>query len=139
MPTMLFKRAAQDAARPCDDRGDAVRLSRRAATEAFHDAGNLHATRQGQAEARERLVRWGANEVARERAPHPLRQFLACPANPFIAALVVLAAISYAADPEDLKPVVGSIMVTVSVALRFWQDASGRNAAPTAPPSGCGA
>jgi Mg2+-importing ATPase len=75
------------------------------------------------AEARARLRENGPNEVAHEKPPHPLTQLAGAFNNPFIWVLVALAIISWLSDPTDLKPVViVSVMVTLSVGLRFWQE-----------------
>ncbi len=75
------------------------------------------------AEARRRLRTDGFNEVAHERPPHWLRQLASAFNNPFIWVLFALATISYLSDPGDLKPVIiVSVMVGLSVGLRFWQE-----------------
>lgn len=81
-------------------------------------------------EAQRRLHEMGANEVAHDRPPHALIQFLLCFKNPFIAVLAILASISYIMDiwlaapgEEDYKGViVMSTMVILSAMLRFWQE-----------------
>ncbi|MEV8532064.1 magnesium-translocating P-type ATPase [Streptomyces sp. NPDC051211] len=81
------------------------------------------------AEAALRLDRHGANEVARERAPHWFVQLAKAYCNPFIAVLVFLAAVMYWQDPADPGVVILSVMVGVSGLLRFWQEyRSGRAA-----------
>ena len=75
------------------------------------------------AEARIRLRVDGFNEVSHEKAPHWLRQLASAFNNPFIWVLFALATISYLSDPNDLKPVIiVSVMVGLSVVLRFWQE-----------------
>lgn len=75
------------------------------------------------AEARIRLRINGFNEVSHEKAPHWLRQLVSAFNNPFIWVLFALATISYLSDPNDLKPVIiVSVMVGLSVVLRFWQE-----------------
>ena len=74
-----------------------------------------------QSDAQARLEISGPNEVARERPPAWYRQLIACFNNPFIGVLVLLALVSLATD--DLKGVVVlTIMVALSVLLRFWQE-----------------
>ena len=81
-------------------------------------------------EAQRRLHEMGANEVAHDKPPHALIQFLLCFKNPFIAVLAILASISYIMDiwlaapgEEDYKGVVVmSTMVILSAMLRFWQE-----------------
>ncbi|MEU3063099.1 magnesium-translocating P-type ATPase [Streptomyces subrutilus] len=81
------------------------------------------------AEAARRLERHGPNAVARERAPRWYLQLAKAYANPFIAVLVLLAAVMYAQDPADPGVVILSVMVGISGLLRFWQEfRSGRAA-----------
>jgi Mg2+-importing ATPase len=76
-----------------------------------------------EAEADERLVELGPNEVASEKPPFWLWQLLICFKNPFIIVLVVLAIIQYVTNPDDLRPVViVCVMVAISVGLQFWQE-----------------
>ncbi|MFI5986308.1 magnesium-translocating P-type ATPase [Streptomyces sp. NPDC051555] len=92
---------------------------------------DLSATRNGltHAEAALRLERDGANVVAHERAPYWWVQLAKAFANPFIAVLVVLAAVMYWQDPADPGVVILSVMIGVSGLLRFWQEfRSGRAA-----------
>lgn len=107
------------------DRIFSVRAAREAGNDPETTLRILQATRDGltTAEAQARLRQEGPNEVAHDRPPHWLVQLAACFRNPFILVLVALAAISWAVDPADLKPVaVVSVMVTISVALRFSQE-----------------
>lgn len=83
-----------------------------------------------EAEAEARLLRSGANEVAREKTPHWTLQLLATLKNPFILVLAGLATVSLIMEPEDFKgPVIIGTMILLSVVLRFWQELrSGRAA-----------
>ncbi len=75
------------------------------------------------AEARARLRQDGPNEVAHDRPPHWVVQLVTAFNNPFIWVLFALATISYLSDRTDLKPVIiVSVMVGLSVTLRFWQE-----------------
>ncbi|MFC9815549.1 magnesium-translocating P-type ATPase [Streptomyces virginiae] len=81
------------------------------------------------AEAALRLERHGANVVAHERAPRWYVQLAKAFWNPFIAVLVLLAAVMYWQDPADPGVVILSVMVGISGLLRFWQEfRSGRAA-----------
>ncbi|MFJ8311853.1 MULTISPECIES: magnesium-translocating P-type ATPase [unclassified Streptomyces] len=82
-----------------------------------------------QAEALDRQERHGLNVVAHERAPRWYAQLARAYANPFIAVLVLLAAVMYWQDPADPGVVILSTMVAISGLLRFWQEfRSGRAA-----------
>ncbi|WP_428944748.1 magnesium-translocating P-type ATPase [Pantoea sp. FN060301] len=84
------------------------------------------------ADAAERLLKHGKNQVANEKAPHALLQLVQAFNNPFIWVLMVLAAISYFTDyvlplrsgeESDLTGVsIMLIMVSLSGVLRFWQE-----------------
>ncbi len=84
------------------------------------------------AEALERLVTEGENEVAHEKAPPAWKQFLTAFNNPFIYVLMTLAIISFFTDyiiparqgeETDLTGVIIILtMVTLSGLLRFWQE-----------------
>ncbi|UTH74317.1 magnesium-translocating P-type ATPase [Chromobacterium sp. IIBBL 290-4] len=82
------------------------------------------------AEAAHRLQQFGPNEVAHDKPPHPLIQFLQAFKNPFVMVLIILAAISYVmdvamapADDQDwTKVIILSAMIGISGALRFWQE-----------------
>ncbi|MFC9587348.1 magnesium-translocating P-type ATPase [Streptomyces yangpuensis] len=81
------------------------------------------------AEATLRLERHGPNVVAQERAPRWYVQLAKAFRNPFIAVLVLLAAVMYWQDPADPGVVILSVMVGISGLLRFWQEyRSGRAA-----------
>ena len=88
-------------------------------------------------EVRERLHEFGLNEVAHEKAPWWYIQFFQAFLNPFIAVLFLLAIISLITDvviqgPEerDYKTVIViSIMVLLSVLLRFFQEFRSNQAA----------
>lgn len=94
----------------------------------------LNAERHGltQADAAARLLEHGKNEVASEKAPHPLVQLLQAFNNPFIWVLMVLATVSFFTDyviplhhgeESDLTGVIIMLtMVSLSGLLRFWQE-----------------
>jgi Mg2+-importing ATPase len=74
-----------------------------------------------EADAEARLAATGPNEVAHERPPVWYVQLLGCFANPFILILVLLTAVSLVTG-DDRGVAVLSIMIGVSVLLRFWQE-----------------
>lgn len=94
----------------------------------------LNTERHGltQADAAARLLEHGKNEVASEKAPHPLVQLLQAFNNPFIWVLMVLATVSFFTDyviplrhgeESDLTGVIIMLtMVSLSGLLRFWQE-----------------
>ncbi|WP_406706061.1 magnesium-translocating P-type ATPase [Sodalis sp.] len=94
----------------------------------------LHTQRSGLTddEAEQRLLDYGENRVATEKAPPALIQLLGAFNNPFIWVLIVLAAISFVTDywlplrqgdDTDLTGVsIMLLMVTLSGMLRFWQE-----------------
>ncbi len=114
------------------------KLSMRAARESQHSLaatlGNVKASRDGLTEldAAGRLQREGFNEVAHDKPPHALVQFLQALNNPFIYVLLILAGISFftdfwlaerAGEEGDLtKVIIIMTMVTLSCTLRFWQE-----------------
>jgi Mg2+-importing ATPase len=68
-----------------------------------------------------RRAQWGLNEVAHEKPPRWYVQLLHAFRNPFIILLLILAILSFLT--EDFKAtVVMSVMVLVSVLLRFVQE-----------------
>ncbi|MBR8832890.1 MAG: magnesium-translocating P-type ATPase [Stigonema ocellatum SAG 48.90 = DSM 106950] len=69
-------------------------------------------------EARDRLEKWGLNEVAHERPPQWYIQLLLAFKNPFIFLLLGLAILSYFTDNKESTVIIG-IMVLVSVLIRF--------------------
>jgi Mg2+-importing ATPase len=75
-----------------------------------------------------RRAQWGPNEVAHEKPPRWYVQLLQAFKNPFIVLLLLLAVVSFVTD--DLKAtVVISVMVLISVLIRFVQEyRSGRAA-----------
>ncbi len=102
-----------------------------------HVQANMHGLTEVEAQAR--LSECGPNEVARDKPPHALIQLLLAFQNPFIAVLMVLAAVSAvtdiflplrSGDQADYTGVAIIItMVTLSGLLRFWQEyRSGRAA-----------
>ncbi len=64
------------------------------------ELANVRATREGLTEldAAARLQREGHNEVAHDRPPHAIVQFLQALNNPFICVLLTLVAISFFTD-----------------------------------------
>ncbi|WP_298674425.1 magnesium-translocating P-type ATPase [uncultured Sphingomonas sp.] len=137
---LMTKVAPVGGARPRDRR-----LSMRAIREAHNSVettlANFRAHGGGLsgAEAAARLAKDGPNEVAHDRRPHALAQFLHAFVNPFIAVLMTLAAISAVTDillplregeTADYTSVVIIVtMVMLSALLRFWQEyRSGRAA-----------
>jgi Mg2+-importing ATPase len=82
------------------------------------------------AQSKERLSRFGLNEVQHEHAPAWIKQLFQAFINPFIGILLVIATISYVLDvwlaepgEKDYKTVVMvGIMVLVSSLLRFFQE-----------------
>ncbi|WP_454791999.1 magnesium-translocating P-type ATPase [Mycolicibacterium lutetiense] len=122
-------------------------LSPRAAAEAHNDVevtlanvrGHLDGLTSG--DAAERLAGDGPNEVAHDQAPPAILQFLEAFKNPFIAVLIVLAAISSVTDiylpmrdgqQADYTGVLIIVtMVALSALLRFWQEYRSGKAAET--------
>ena len=114
------------------------KLSMRAVREAQNAIDTTLANFKGRldgltvAEAFERLAKDGPNEVAHDKRPHALVQFLLAFKNPFIMVLMVLAAISAFTDiwlplqaGEDADPTKVSIillMVVTSAVMRFVQE-----------------
>ncbi|BCP52346.1 magnesium-translocating P-type ATPase [Kaistia sp. 32K] len=117
---------------------DNRKLSMRAVIEARNDIDMTLANVDGRldgltfAEAESRLAESGPNEVAHDKRPHALVQFLLAFKNPFIAVLIVLAAINAVTDiilplreGEDADFTGVTIIVTMvilSALLRFWQE-----------------
>jgi Mg2+-importing ATPase len=87
-----------------------------------------HADGLSAAEAAERLVRSGANEVEHEK---PLRWWLHlwhCYAIPFNLLLTALAVVSYVTEDAKATVVIG-VMVVLSTAIRFVQEGRSHRAA----------
>ncbi|MGY2291054.1 magnesium-translocating P-type ATPase [Pseudomonas sp. SDO528_S397] len=115
-----------------------TKLSMRAAREAQNGLSatlaNVRATKEGLTEldASARLQREGYNEVAHDKPPHALVQFLQALNNPFIYVLLTLGAISFVTDcwlplqageeADPTKVVIIMTMVMLSSLLRFWQE-----------------
>jgi len=115
-----------------------TRLSMRAAREAQNGLSatlaNVRATKDGLTEldAQARLQREGYNEVAHDKPPHAIVQFLQALNNPFIYVLLTLGGISFFTDcwlpmqeGEDADPtkvIIIMTMVLLSSLLRFWQE-----------------
>ncbi|MGA5543704.1 magnesium-translocating P-type ATPase [Mycobacterium sp. NPDC051198] len=137
-----FEQTALTPAKP-DDR----RLSLRAAAEAHNDVEVTLANVRGHLDgltsedAAERLAGEGPNEVAHDKAPPAILQFLEAFKNPFIAVLMVLAAISSVTDiylpmrdgqdPDYTGVLIIVTMVALSALLRFWQEYRSGKAAET--------
>ncbi|EKQ67668.1 magnesium-translocating P-type ATPase [Leptolyngbyaceae cyanobacterium JSC-12] len=115
---------------------ESAKLSLRALEEAGSSVDqvlrSLDSNRKGltEADARDRLRKYGKNEVSHEKPPAWYVQLFKAFNNPFVWILVALATVSYVMDyalaaPEDrdLKTVIIlSIMVLVSGFLRFFQE-----------------
>jgi Mg2+-importing ATPase len=71
--------------------------------------------------AGERRVEYGSNDVAHERPPRWYVQLLHAFRNPFIILLLVLAVVSYLTDDLGATIII-SVMVLISVLLRFFQE-----------------
>lgn len=137
-----FEQTALTPTKP-DDR----HLSLRAAAEAHNDVEVTLANVGGHLDgltsedAAERLAGEGPNEVAHDKAPPALLQFLEAFKNPFIAVLMVLAAISSVTDiylpmrdgqePDYTGVLIIVTMVALSALLRFWQEYRSGKAAET--------
>ncbi|MFV8266212.1 magnesium-translocating P-type ATPase [Mycolicibacterium peregrinum] len=137
-----FEQTALTPTKP-DDR----HLSLRAAAEAHNDVEVTLANVRGHLDgltsedAAERLAGEGPNEVAHDKAPPALLQFLEAFKNPFIAVLMVLAAISSVTDiylpmrdgqePDYTGVLIIVTMVALSALLRFWQEYRSGKAAET--------
>ncbi|GGB20960.1 magnesium-translocating P-type ATPase [Puia dinghuensis] len=88
-------------------------------------------------QVREKQQRFGANEIAHEKAPAWYVQLLQAFINPFIGILIVIALVSLITDvflaapaDRDYKTlIVVSIMVLLSSFLRFWQEFRSNQAA----------
>ena len=129
----LMLKGAPPAARK-EDR----KLSMRAVREAQNAIDTTLANFKGRldgltvTEAFERLAKDGPNEVAHDKRPHALVQFLMAFKNPFIMVLVVLAAISAFTDiwlplqagddPDPTKVAIILFMVVTSAVMRFVQE-----------------
>ena len=111
-------------------KGDRLRASSEAELEFLLESFSTTAQGLTEAAAAEKLRSVGPNEVARERPPAWYVQLLSALKNPFIAALVGLAAFEVWSSPDDLKgPTIIGVMITVSVGIRFVQEfRSGRAA-----------
>lgn len=122
-----------------------TKLSMRAAREAQNGLSatlaNVRATQDGLTEldASARLQREGYNEVAHDKPPHAIVQFLQALNNPFIYVLLTLGGISFITDcwlpmqdgeeADPTKVIIIMTMVLLSSLLRF-----GRNTARPNPP-----
>lgn len=95
-----------------------------------YDFFETQASGLSQEQADERLKEYGLNEVAREKASHPLMIFIKAFINPFIGVLMVLAIISLVldvimappAEKEWTSVAVITTMVLLSVILKFSQE-----------------
>ncbi|MCF5319859.1 magnesium-translocating P-type ATPase, partial [Pseudomonas simiae] len=115
-----------------------TKLSMRAAREAHNGLSatlaNVRATQDGLTEldACGRLQREGYNEVAHDKPPHAIVQFLQALNNPFIYVLLTLGGISFFTDcwlpmqegeeADPTKVIIIMTMVLLSSLLRFWQE-----------------
>ena len=115
-----------------------TKLSMRAAREAHNGLSatlaNVRATQDGLTEldATARLQREGYNEVAHDKPPHAIVQFLQALNNPFIYVLLTLGVISFFTDcwlplqhgeeADPTKVIIIMTMVMLSSLLRFWQE-----------------
>lgn len=89
------------------------------------------------AEVSERRKKFGFNEIAHEKAAPWYVQLFQAFLNPFIAVLIVLAAVSFIIDVMLVAPeeqsyktvIVVGVMVMLSSLLRFWQEYSSNRAA----------
>ncbi|WP_339532989.1 magnesium-translocating P-type ATPase [Pseudomonas mucidolens] len=115
-----------------------AKLSMRAAREAHNGLtatlANVRSSKDGLTEldASARLQREGYNEVAHDKPPHAVVQFLQALNNPFIYVLLTLGAISFVTDywlplrageeTELTKVIIIMTMVLLSSLLRFWQE-----------------
>ncbi|PKH22755.1 magnesium-translocating P-type ATPase [Enterobacterales bacterium CwR94] len=85
-----------------------------------------------QQQAEDRLLQFGRNQVAQEKAPAALIQLLLAFKNPFIFVLMGLAAISVMTDvvlpmrageePDLTGVIIMLVMILLSGLLRFWQE-----------------
>lgn len=90
-----------------------------------------------QATAEERILKFGLNEVAHDKAPSWFKQLVKSFVNPFIAILFVIAAIAFAIDvwltapgEKDFKTViVVGAMIIISGLLSFFQEYRSNRAA----------
>lgn len=130
----LMTKAAPGAAARSRDPKLSVRAIREARNSVETTLTNFRASDAGltTAEAAARLAKDGPNEVAHDRRPPVSAQLLHAFANPFIAVLMTLAAISSVTDiilplrrgePADYTGVLIIVtMVVLSGLLRFWQE-----------------
>ncbi|WDF54166.1 magnesium-translocating P-type ATPase [Mucilaginibacter sp. KACC 22063] len=96
--------------------------------------GGLHADEIGG-----KLRLFGLNEIAHEKAPAWYVQLFKAFLNPFIAVLIILAAVSFITDVLMAAPadrsyktvIVVVVMVSLSSLLRFWQEFTSNKAAET--------
>lgn len=88
-------------------------------------------------QVKERLVRFGLNEVHHEKAPSWLKQLIEAFINPFIGVLLIIALISFVIDVWLAAPgeaeyktvIMVGVMVLVSSLLRFFQEYRSNRAA----------
>lgn len=123
------------------DRGSSIFAARESLNSLETTLANVQAEQDGltEAQAQARLAENGPNSVVHDKRPHVAVQFLQAFVNPFIAVLLVLAAVSsvtdiflplHAGDSPDYTGVtIILMMVMLSAILRFWQEyRSGRAA-----------
>ena len=90
-------------------------------------------------QAQTRLEAEGRNDVARERAPHPLVQLARAFNNPFIYVLLIISGVSFYSDywlplgageeTDGTGAAIILVMVFVSGIMRFWQEYRSNKAA----------
>ncbi|MBB5143324.1 magnesium-translocating P-type ATPase [Desulfovibrio intestinalis] len=90
-------------------------------------------------QAQARLEAEGRNDVARERAPHPLVQLARAFNNPFIYVLLIISGVSFYSDywlplgagekTDCTGAAIILVMVFVSGIMRFWQEYRSNKAA----------
>lgn len=126
-----------------NDRGfsvwGAVKLKHVARTDSGYYLAMLESSAEGLSigKVREKLQKYGYNEIAHEQAPGWLRQLGQAFINPFIGILVAIAGIALLTDvllaqpgEHDVKTViVVGVMVVLSALLRFWQEFRSNQAA----------
>lgn len=111
-----------------------IQATREAKNSLEQTLDHLATSRHGldQTEAEKRLLRDGANEVARDTTPPAIIQLIKAFNNPFIYVLITLSAISFytdfwlpfkAGEETDLTSVIIVVtMVLISGIMRFWQE-----------------
>ena len=121
--------AARGPGQPVPDRlaSDLLRAAREEPAAAIARLGS-HADGLSAAEAAQRLLRTGPNEVEHEKPLHWWLHLWHCYANPFNLLLTVLAVVSYLTEDAQATIVIGA-MVVLSTAIRFVQEGRSHRAA----------